>query len=136
MTIYGDQDISILSEYPAGRLPIYTRVAQEDRRHEVYNFIAEEVRAGRQVYWISPLVEESDSLDIASAVNMQEVLASVFPSHHIGLLHGKMRGKEKDAIMQEFYDRKIDILSSTSVVEVGVDNPNATVICIEAAERF
>lgn len=102
----------------------------------MYNFIAEEVKSGRQVYWISPLVEESESLDIASAVNTQEVLRSVFPTLRIGLLHGKMKGKEKDAIMREFYERKIDILSSTSVVEVGVDNPNASVICIEAAERF
>lgn len=136
LTIYGDQDISVLSEYPVGRKPIHTKVLSEDERNEAYNFIASEVRAGRQVYWISPLVEESETLDVASAVNMQEVLASVFPDFRIGLIHGKMKAKEKDAIMQAFYERKIDILSSTSVVEVGVDNPNATVICIEAAERF
>ena len=117
-------------------MPIHTKVIPENQRNEAYNFIAEEVRAGRQVYWISPLVEESETLDIASAVNMQEILASVFPAFRVGLIHGKMKPKEKDFIMQEFYDRKIDILSSTSVVEVGVDNPNASVICIEAAERF
>lgn len=136
LTIYGDQDISVLSEYPVGRKPIHTKVLSEDERNEAYNFIASEVQAGRQVYWISPLVEESETLDVASAVNMQEILASVFPDFRIGLIHGKMKAKEKDAIMQAFYERKIDILSSTSVVEVGVDNPNATVICIEAAERF
>lgn len=136
LTIYGDQDISVLREYPVGRLPIHTKVVPEHQRMEAYNFIAEEVRAGRQVYWISPLVEESETLDVASAVNMQEILRWVFPSFRIGLIHGKMKAKEKDAIMQEFYERKIDILSSTSVVEVGVDNPNASVICIEAAERF
>lgn len=136
LTIYGDQDISILSEYPAGRKPIHTRVVREDKRTDAYNFIDEEVRAGRQVYWISPLVEESETLDVASAVNMQDVLSSVFPRARVGLIHGKMRGKEKDQVMQDFYDRKIDILSSTSVVEVGVNNPNASVICIEAAERF
>lgn len=136
LTIYGDQDISVLSEYPVGRKPIHTKVLAETERNEAYNFIATEVQAGRQVYWISPLVEESESLDIASAVNMQEILQSVFPTFRIGLIHGKMKAKEKDAIMQAFYERKIDILSSTSVVEVGVDNPNATVICIEAAERF
>lgn len=136
LTIYGDQDISVLSEYPAGRLPIHTKVIREEHRYEAYNFIAEEVRAGRQVYWISPLVEESESLDIASAINMREILSSVFPDYRIGLIHGKMRAKEKDQIMQDFYERKIDILSSTSVVEVGVDNPNASVICIEASERF
>ncbi len=136
MTIYWDQDISVLSEYPVGRKPIHTRVLAETERNEAYNFIATEVQAGRQVYWISPLVEESETLDIASAVNMQEILQSVFPDFRVGLIHGKMKAKEKDAIMQAFYERKIDILSSTSVVEVGVDNPNASVICIEAAERF
>jgi ATP-dependent DNA helicase RecG len=136
LTIYGDQDISVLSEYPVGRLPIHTKVLAETERNEAYNFIATEVQAGRQVYWISPLVEESETLDVASAVNMQEILQSVFPTFRVGLIHGKMKAKEKDAIMQAFYERKIDILSSTSVVEVGVDNPNASVICIEAAERF
>jgi len=136
LTIYGDQDISVLSEYPVGRLPIHTKVLSETERNEAYNFIATEVQAGRQVYWISPLVEESETLDIASAVNMQEILQSVFPTFRVGLIHGKMKAREKDAIMQAFYERKIDILSSTSVVEVGVDNPNASVICIEAAERF
>jgi len=136
LTIYGDQDISVLSEYPVGRKPIHMRVLAETERTEAYNFISTEVQAGRQVYWISPLVEESETLDVASAVNMQEILQSVFPNFRVGLIHGKMKAKEKDAIMQSFYNREIDILSSTSVVEVGVDNPNATVMCIEAAERF
>jgi ATP-dependent DNA helicase RecG len=136
LTLYGDQDISVLDEYPAGRLPIHTRVVKEEKRHEIYNWIAEEVKSGRQVYWISPLVEESETLDIASATNMQEVLSGVFPTLTIGLIHGKMSGKDKDRIMQEFYENKIHILSSTSVVEVGVNNPNASVICIEASERF
>ena len=136
LTLYGDQDISVLDEYPVGRKPIHTRVVKEERRIEVYRWVDEEVKNGRQVYWISPLVEESDSLDIASATNMQEVLSGIFPHLTIGLIHGKMNGKEKDRIMQEFYENKIHILSSTSVVEVWVNNPNATVMCIEAAERF
>ncbi len=136
LTIYGDQDVSVLDEYPAGRKPIHTRVLREDQRVEAYRFIEEEVRQGRQVYWISPLVQESETLEIASAVEMQITLSSVFPKLTIGLIHGKMSGKEKDRIMQEFYENKIHILSSTSVVEVWVDNPNATVMCIEAAERF
>jgi ATP-dependent DNA helicase RecG len=136
LTLYGDQDISVLDEYPAGRKPIHTRVVKEERRVEVYRWVDEEVKNGRQVYWISPLVEESDTLDVASATNMQEVLSGIFPHLTIGLIHGKMNGKEKDRIMQEFYENKIHILSSTSVVEVGVNNPNATVMCIEAAERF
>ncbi len=136
LTIYGDQDVSVLDEYPAGRKPIHTRVIKEDQRIEVYRFVEEEVRQGRQVYWISPLVEESETLEVASAVKMQVTLSSVFPKLSIGLIHGKMSGKEKDRIMQEFYENKIQILSSTSVVEVGVNNPNATIMCIEAAERF
>lgn len=136
LTIYGDQDVSVLDEYPAGRKSIHTRVIREDQRVEVYRFIEEEVRQWRQVYWISPLVTESDTLDIASATEMQVTLSTVFPKLHIGLIHGKMSGKEKDQVMQDFYENKIHILSSTSVVEVGVNNPNATIICIEASERF
>jgi ATP-dependent DNA helicase RecG len=136
LTLYGDQDISVLDEYPVGRKVIHTKIVREDQRHDIYNIIEEEVRSGRQVYWISPLVEESDTLDIASATNMRDVLSGIFPHLSIGLIHGKMNGKDKDRIMQEFYDNKIHILSSTSVVEVWVNNPNATIICIEASERF
>jgi ATP-dependent DNA helicase RecG len=136
LTIYGDQDVSVLDEYPAGRKPIHTKVIREDQRIEVYRFIEEEVRQWRQVYWISPLVEESETLEVSSATEMQITLSTVFPKLSIGLIHGKMSGKEKDRIMQEFYENKIHILSSTSVVEVWVNNPNATVMCIEAAERF
>lgn len=136
LTIYGDQDVSVLDEYPAGRKSIHTRVIREDQRVEVYRFIEEEVRQWRQVYWISPLVSESETLDISSATEMQITLSSVFPKFTIGLIHGKMSGKEKDQVMQDFYENKIHILSSTSVVEVGVNNPNASIICIEASERF
>jgi ATP-dependent DNA helicase RecG len=136
LTIYGDQDISVLNEYPKWRKPIHTRVVREDQRIEIYRIIEEEVRQGRQVYWISPLVEESETLDIASATNMRDILSGVFPHFTIGLIHGKMNGKEKDQVMQDFYENKIHILSSTSVVEVWVNNPNATIMCIEASERF
>lgn len=136
LTLYGDQDLSILDEYPAGRKPIHTAVIPEHQREQAYLAIEEQLRQGRQVYWISPLVEESETLDIANAVNTQELLQSVFPSYQVGLIHGRMKAKEKDQVMQDFYERKIHVLSSTSVVEVGVDNPNATVIVIEAAERF
>ncbi len=136
LTLYGDQDISVLDEYPAWRKPIHTKVVKEERRIEIYRIIEEEVKSGRQVYWISPLVEESETLDIASATNMRDVLSWVFPTFTVGLIHGKMSGKDKDRIMQEFYENKIHILSSTSVVEVWVNNPNATIMCIEASERF
>ena len=136
LTIYGDQDVSVLDEYPAGRKPIHTKVVKEHQREEVYRFITEEVTAGRQIYWISPLVEESETLDIANATDMRELLTHVFPHFSVGLIHGKMSGREKDRIMQEYYEGKIQILSATAVVEVGVNNPNATVMCIEASERF
>jgi ATP-dependent DNA helicase RecG len=136
LALYGDQDISVLNEYPQGRKPIHTKVVKSHQREEVYRFIEEVIREGQQVYWISPLVTESETLDIASATSMRDHLIEIFPNYTIGLIHGKMSGKEKDRIMQEFYENTIHILSSTSVVEVGVDNPNATVICIEGAERF
>ncbi len=136
LTLYGDQDISVLDEYPAGRKEIHTKVVQEYQRPEVYKWITESVEQGRQVYWISPLVEESETLDVTSATQMFEQLEMIFPQFSVGLIHGKMKAKEKDQIMQDFYDWKIQILSSTSVVEVGVNNPNATIMCIEWSERF
>lgn len=136
LTIYWDQDISTISEYPAGRKPIYTKVVQENKRDEMYRFIEEEVNSWRQVYWISPLVTESETLDIANATQMKENLSYIFPNFEIWLIHGKLKSKEKDQVMSDFMSWKIQILSSTSVVEVWVNNPNATIICIEAAERF
>lgn len=136
MTIYGDQDISVINEYPAWRLPIYTKVIKEEDRNKMYTFLEQELKSWRQAYWISPLVEESETLDIASATQMREYLESVFESFNIWLLHWKMRPKEKDQVMNEFMEWGIDILSSTSVVEVWVNNQNATIMCIEAAERF
>lgn len=136
LTIYWDQDISVISEYPAWRLPIYTKVIKEEQRSQMYNFIEEEMISGRQIYWISPLVSESETLDIANATQMKENLEYIFPSFSVWLLHWKMRPKEKDEVMSDFMSWKIQILSSTSVVEVGVNNTNATIICIEAAERF
>jgi ATP-dependent DNA helicase RecG len=136
LTLYGDQDLSILNEYPASRKPIHTSVVREDQRDQVYRMIDYEISTGRQVFWISPLVEESETLDIANAVNTAETLRMVFADKTIGLVHGRLKAREKDAVMQQFFEGELDILSSTSVVEVGVNNPNATIICIEAAERF
>lgn len=136
LTIYWDQDISVLNEYPAWRKPIHTRVIKDEEREKMYLFIEEEVKSWRQVYWISPLVTESETLDIANATQMQEYLQNIFPHFCVWLLHGKMKPKEKDKVMDEFMTNKINILSSTSVVEVWVNNINATIICIEASERF
>ncbi len=136
LILYGDQDLSVIDEYPAGRKPIATAVVAEHRREEAYRAVRAELAAGRQAYWISPLVEESETLDVANAANTAETLRAIFPEFEVGLLHGKMRPKEKESVMRDFIEGKIRILSSTSVVEVGVDNRNATVMAIEAAERF
>lgn len=137
LTLYGDQDLSIISEYPKGRKEIYTKVAKNDtQRQEIERFIRNELEKWRQIFWISPLVEESEKIDLANAINTYESLVSIFQWFQVGLLHGKMKAKEKESIMQDFSDNKIQILSSTSVVEVWVDVPNATIMCIEGAERF
>jgi len=137
LTLYGDQDLSIISEYPKGRKDIFTKVSKTDNnRHDIELFVRSELEKGRQVFWISPLVEESEKIDLANAVNTYESLVGIFSPFQVWLLHGKMKPKEKDQIMQDFKDNKIQVLSSTSVVEVWVDVPNSTIMCIEWAERF
>ncbi|PID87545.1 ATP-dependent DNA helicase RecG [Candidatus Gracilibacteria bacterium] len=137
LTLYGDQDLSVISEYPKGRKEIYTKVSKnENQRKQIELFIRNELEKGRQVFWISPLVEESEKIDLANAINTYESLVDIFSPFSVGLLHGKMKAKEKQSIMKDFSDNKIQILSSTSVVEVGIDIPNASIICIEGAERF
>lgn len=137
LTLYGDQDLSIISEYPKGRKEIHTKVAKNDaHRREIELFIESELKKWRQVFWISPLVEESEKIDLANAVNTYENLVAIFGEFRVGLLHWKMKAKEKEQIMQDFKENKIQVLSSTSVVEVGVDVPNASIMCIEWAERF
>ena len=137
LTLYWDQDLSIISEYPKGRKNIYTKVAKtENQRNEIINFVRAEIQKQRQVFWISPLVEESEKIDLANAIAVFENLEAIFSEFRVWLLHGKMKAKEKDSIMKDFADNKIQILSSTSVVEVWVNVPNATIMCIEWAERF
>ncbi len=136
MALYGNQDISIIREYPANRKPVTTKIVTPTHAHEAYNWIEAQIQNGHQAYWISPLVEESDKIDAVSVHETAEKLRMLFPERSIGILHGRMSADEKDTIMQDFIAGHYDILSSTSVVEVGVDNPNATVICIENAERF
>jgi ATP-dependent DNA helicase RecG len=137
LTLYWDQDLSVISQYPKWRKDIYTKVAKnENQRIEIENFVRAELQKGRQVFWISPLVEESEKIDLANAIHVYENLQATFPEFRVWLLHGKMKPKEKDAIMKEFQENKIQILSSTSVVEVWVNIPNASIMCIEWAERF
>ncbi len=137
MTVYGDLDVSIIDELPPGRTPIKTVVLGEDQRRGVYKGIDREVRLGRQVYIVYPLIEESAKMDLKAATIMYEdIRTRVFPQYTVGLLHGKMKPAEKEEIMREFVAGNLDILVSTTVIEVGVDVPNASLMVIEHAERF
>jgi len=137
MTVYGDLDVSIIDEMPPGRTPVKTQVRGDEARQCIYRFIAGQVRSGRQVYIVYPLVEESEKLDLLNATQMAEHLQrSVFPNFRIGLIHGRMKQAEKDDTMSRFVSGEIQILVATTVIEVGIDVPNATVMLIEHAERF
>ncbi len=137
MTVYGDLDVSVIDELPPGRTPIETMVFGEDQRQEVKRLISREVRAGRQVYVVYPLVEESEKMDLKDATRRYEYLRdTVFPKLRVGLLHGKMKPLEKEQVMSAFVAGEIKILVSTTVIEVGVDVPNASVMIVEHAERF
>ncbi|HEV2799427.1 MAG TPA: ATP-dependent DNA helicase RecG [Pyrinomonadaceae bacterium] len=137
MTVYGDLDVSVIDELPPGRTPIKTVVCGEDQRAGVYKGVEREIRAGRQAYIVYPLVEESEKMDLKDATRMFEHLRDrVFPNFTIGLLHGKMKSAEKEETMRRFTGGEVQILVATTVVEVGVDVPNASVMVIEHAERF
>jgi ATP-dependent DNA helicase RecG len=137
MTVYGDLDVSVIDELPPGRTPIKTVVVGEDQRPGVYKGVEREIRAGRQAYIVYPLVEESEKMDLKDATRMFEHLRDrVFPNFSIGLLHGKMKAAEKEETMHRFTRGDVQILVATTVVEVGVDVPNASVMVIEHAERF
>ena len=137
MTIYGDLDVSLIDEMPPGRMSVETKVYPESARSRVYRTIEEEVGKGRQAFIVYPLVEESEKLDLKDATRMAEHLQKdVFPEFRIGLLHGRMKSDEKEAIMMEFKDGRIQILVATTVIEVGIDIPNASVMVVEHAERF
>ena len=139
MTVYGDLDVSIIDEMPPGRTPIVTRVFADNAtdRKEVKQLLTRELRAGRQVYVVYPLVAESEKLDLRDATRRYEYLRdAVFPKFTVGLLHGRMRPEEKEKVMRGFVSGEIQILVSTTVIEVGVDVPNASVMVIEHAERF
>lgn len=137
LTVYGELDISTLNELPAGRKPILTKIWSPNSRAQLYAKIDTEIDAGRQVYIICSLIEDNPDNEIKSVQSeFVKLQNSIFKHRKIGLLHGKMKSDEKDAVMQQFASRTLDILVSTTVVEVGVDVPNATVILIENADRF
>ena len=137
ITAFGDMDVSIIDQMPAGRKPIITRWVKHEQLEVVLEWIKKEVLKGAQVYFISPLIEESETLDLKTAIALEEELRTYFTDiAHVSLLHGKMKNNEKETIMQAFKDKKVDILVSTTVIEVGVNVPNATIMIVMDADRF
>ena len=137
LTLYGDLDFSVIDELPPHRTPIATKLLEERDRQRAYNFLREKVRGGEQAYVVCPVIEEGGKLDLKPAVRMYEQLAlNVFPEFRVGLLHGRLASDEKEGVMQRFKQGDVQILVSTTVVEVGVDVPNATLMLIEHADRF
>jgi len=137
MTLYGDLDVSVIDELPQGRLPVMTKLYDEGRRDKLYAGMRHELGNGRQAYVVYPLIEESEKLDLKNATDMARELSRIFePEFRVALLHGKMRPQEKEEIMASFKAGSVHVLCATSVVEVGVDVPNASVMVIEHAERF
>ncbi|MDO8519186.1 MAG: ATP-dependent DNA helicase RecG, partial [Deltaproteobacteria bacterium] len=136
MAVYGDLDISIIDELPKGRKPIATHVFNEKMRPRAYDLVHHELQKGHQAYFVYPLIEESEKSDLKDATAMAENLKEVFPKFKVALLHGRMKGEEKTEIMARFKKNETQILVSTTVIEVGIDVPNSTVMVVEHAERF
>jgi len=136
LTLYGDLDISLIDELPPGRKPVQTRLFHERDRGKVYAILREEIKKGRQAYMVYPLIEDSEKMELKDATQMAEELRDILPDFHIGLVHGRMPLDQREGIMEAFKQGAIDILVSTTVIEVGIDIPNATIMVIENAERF
>jgi ATP-dependent DNA helicase RecG len=137
LTLWGHLDVSVIDEMPPGRQPIVTRLLLPTERERAYNFVRSQVEKGRQAFILCPLVEESEKVEAKAAVDEYERLQRfIFPDLRLGLLHGRLKGEEKEATMARFAQGELDILVATSVVEVGIDVPNATVMLVEGADRF
>ncbi|MEO7245930.1 MAG: helicase-related protein, partial [Rubrivivax sp.] len=136
MTYYADLDVSTIDALPPGRTPIVTKVFADGRRPQVIARIADEVAAGKQVYWVCPLVEESDTLELQDATAAHAELSATLPGVAVGLVHGRLPAAEKAAVMARFVAGELAVLVATTVIEVGVDVPNASLMVIEHAERF
>ncbi|MEK4064499.1 MULTISPECIES: ATP-dependent DNA helicase RecG [Paenibacillus] len=136
ITVFGDMDVSTLSERPKGRVPITTYWVKHDLMERVLNLVSREIDQGRQAYLICPLIEESEKLDVQNAIDLHVQMSQAFPNYKVGLLHGRMTPGEKDEVMRAFYSNELQLLVSTTVVEVGVDVPNATLMIIMDADRF
>jgi ATP-dependent DNA helicase RecG len=137
LTLYGDLDVSVLDELPPGRTPVVTRSLPDERAPEVWDFVRKQIGAGHQAYVVYPVIEENEERELKAAQQMHRQLREkIFPNLHVGLLHGRLDADEKERVMREFQQGKIEILVATTVIEVGVDVPNATVMVIEHADRF
>jgi len=137
LTLYGDLDLSVIDQLPPGRQPVQTLVKRNNERDEVYELIRRELQQGRQAYVVYPLIEQSEKLDLRAATEMAEHLHSVvFPEFQVGLMHGRLKAEEKESLMSRFKAGEVQILVSTTVIEVGIDVPNATVMMVEHADRF
>ncbi len=136
MTVYGDLEVSVIDELPPGRKPVTTVLRFDNNRHAVYRFIGEQLKLGRQIYIVFPLIQENEKLDLKNLEEGYEIIKETFPSYKVCFVHGKMRPSEKDYQMQLFVNHKADIMVATTVIEVGVNVPNASVMVIENAERF
>lgn len=137
LAFYGDLDLSIIKEQPKGRKKIITEIISEEKRDQAYNFIKEKLDLKQQAFVVCPLIENSQKLEVKSAKEeLKRLKEQVFPEYNLGLLHGRLKSQEKEKVMKDFLDKKIDILVSTSVVEVGIDIKNASIMMIEGAERF
>lgn len=136
LTVYGDLDLSIMTELPPGRKPVKTKIVFESDRLRLYSFMKKEISKGRQAYVVYPLIEESEKIDLKDATQMTEHLKRIFSEFRVELIHGKMKSEEKNKIMTQFKENQIQILVSTTVIEVGIDVKNSTLIVVEHAERF
>ena len=136
MSFFGDLDVSVIDELPPGRIPITTKLVNNSRRQEVFDRVKDTCHLGQQVYWVCPLIEESETLQLETALETFKVIQDEFPNLRIGVVHGRMKSHDKSKIMQEFSKGDVHLLVATSVIEVGVDVPNATVMVIENAERM
>jgi len=136
MSVYADLDVSVIDELPPGRKPVTTKLVADTRRLEVVRRIRDACRAGRQAYWVCPLIEESETLDLQTALDTHAALTAEFPELRVGLAHGRLTPAEKAQVMQDFVAGRTHLLVATTVIEVGVDVPNASMMVIEHAERF
>ena len=136
MSYYADLDVTVIDELPPGRTPVVTKLVSEERRDEVIARVRESCRDGAQAYWVCPLIEESEALQLQTAIDTFETMRTTFPDLAVGLVHGRLKGPEKAQVMADFKARKIQLLVATTVIEVGVDVPNATLMVIEHAERM